>query len=59
MQFTVYQNADGQGKKAVEIASLLGSGKKVDSVKGVTADGKDAWVPFESVDASNVSDYMK
>ncbi len=59
MQFTVYQNADGQGKKAVEIASLLGSGKKVDSVKGVTADGKDAWVPFEPVDASNVSDYMK
>lgn len=59
MQFTVFQNANGQASKAIELASDLGQGKKVDKVKGVTDDGKFAWVPFEKVDSSNVDDYMK
>jgi inositol transport system substrate-binding protein len=59
MQFTVFQNAKGQAAKAIELARDLGQGKKVDSVKGVTENGKFAWVPFEKVDSSNVDDYMK
>ena len=59
MAFTVYQSAVGQGEAVVEAAIRFAGGKSVDSMEGVTDDGKYIWVPFEKVDSSNVSDYGK
>ena len=59
MAFTVYQSGSGQGSKAVEMAIDLmnnGTGK---NIEGITKDGLYVWVPFESVDSNNVSDYIK
>ena len=59
MSFTVYQSGSGQGRKAVEMAIELmnnGTGK---NIEGITKDGLYVWVPFESVDSNNVSDYIK
>lgn len=58
MSYTVFQNAQGQAKKAVEIAQALGSGKSAKGIDGVTDDLIYGWVPFEPVDSSNVSKYM-
>ena len=58
MGFTAFQNAKGQAKKAVEVASALGNGKSIKGIKGVTKDLKYGYVPFEAVDSSNVSKYM-
>lgn len=58
MAFTVLQNAKGQAASAVEAAVVLGSGGSLDSVEGSTSDGKYVYVPFEAVDASNVSKYQ-
>lgn len=57
MAFTVYQSALGQGEAAVKAAIQFAKGESVDSLEGVTEDGKYVWVPFERVDESNVSDY--
>ena len=57
MQFTVLQDAKGQAASAVKAAVVLGSGGKIDSVEGATADGKYVYVPFVPVDSSNASQY--
>lgn len=57
MAFTVYQSALGQGEAAVRAAIKFANGDSLDSLEGVTEDGKYVWVPFERVDNSNVSDY--
>ena len=59
MAFTVFQDADGQGKAAVAAAAALGKGKTISAVKGATEDGMFVWVPFVPVDASNVSQYQQ
>ncbi len=58
MSYTVFQNAKGQAKKAVEIAQALGSGKSAKGISGVPSSLLYGWVPFEPVDSSNVSKYM-
>ena len=58
MQFTVLQNAKGQAAAAVTAAVTLGSGGSLTSVEYSTTDCKYVYVPFEPVDASNVSQYQ-
>lgn len=58
MQFTVFQNAAGQAKKAVELAITLAHGGSAKGIDGVSDDLEYGWVPYEAVDASNVSKYM-
>ncbi|MCR5271647.1 MAG: substrate-binding domain-containing protein [Lachnospiraceae bacterium] len=57
MSFTVLQNAEGQASAAVHAASVLASGDSIKSVENATEDCKYIFVPFESVDSSNVSQY--
>ena len=57
MAFTVLQNAAGQGAAAVQAAILLGSNGTLNGIDGATDDGKYIYIPFEPVDASNVSKY--
>ena len=59
LAFTVYQSGAGQGSKAVEMAMELAKDGKGKNVEGITEDGLYVWVPFESIDSSNVSDYIK
>ncbi len=58
MAFTAFQNAKGQAEAAVEAAMVLGNGGSISTVEGSTSDGKYVYVPFEAVDASNVSKYQ-
>lgn len=59
MAFTVYQSATGQGEAGVKVAAMLVKGISLnDSSLDVSEDGKYIWVPFEKVEASNVSDYQ-
>jgi len=58
MKLTVYQNAKGQSKSAVEAAIKLASGGTLSGIENITDDGKYIWVPFEKVDKSNVNKYM-
>ncbi len=58
MQFTVLQNAEGQGQKAVQAAIQLSQGKSISSMEGATEDACYIYVPFEKVDSSNVKNYM-
>lgn len=48
MFMTVFQNAKAQGKVALEFALKAAQGQKIE---------KFGWVPFEPVDASNISKY--
>ena len=57
MAFTAFQNAEGQAKGALQAAKVLAGGEKLKSVEGSTKDGKYVWIPFEGVDASNVTAY--
>lgn len=57
MAFTVCQSGSGQGKAAVEAAIRFACGESLDSLEGVSEDGKYVWVPFEKVDSTNVSQY--
>lgn len=59
LAFTVYQSGAGQGSKAVEMAMELAKDGKGKNVEGITKDGLYVWVPFEGIDSSNVSDYIK
>ncbi len=58
MDFTVLQNASGQGAKAVEAIHAMAGGKSISDIEGASDNGKYIWVPFERVDASNVSQYQ-
>ncbi len=57
MAFTVCQSGAGQGEAAVKAAIRFARGESVDSLEGVSEDGKYVWVPFEKVDSTNVSQY--
>lgn len=59
LAFTVYQSGAGQGSKAVEMAMEFAKDGKGKNVEGITKDGLYVWVPFEGIDSSNVSDYIK
>lgn len=59
MAFTVCQSGAGQGQAAVKAAIQFAQGGSVDSLEGVSEDGKYVWVPFEKVDSSNVSQYSR
>lgn len=57
MAFTVFQSGVGQGEAAVKAAIRFARGESLDSLEGVSEDGKYIWVPFEKVDSTNVSQY--
>ncbi len=57
MAFTVCQSGVGQGEAAVKAAIRFARGESLDSLEGVSEDGKYVWVPFEKVDSTNVSQY--
>ncbi len=57
MAFTVCQSGTGQGEAAVKAAIRFAQGESVESLEGVSEDGKYVWVPFEKVDSANVSQY--
>lgn len=57
MAFTVCQSGVGQGRAAVQAAIRFAQGESVDSLEGVSEDGKYVWVPFEKVDSTNVAQY--
>lgn len=59
MAFTVYQSGAGQGQAAIDAAVAIASGGSVKEIEGATDDKKYVWVPFEKVDATNVTQYMK
>jgi inositol transport system substrate-binding protein len=59
MKLTVYQPAKGQSESAIDAAVNIASGHSISKLKYVTEDEKFIWVPFEKVDKSNVSKYMK
>ena len=50
LKVTVFQNAAGQGKGAVDAALKLAAGEKVE---------KKVWVPFELVTPANLANYAK
>ena len=47
---TVFQDADGQGGGAVDVAKKAVSGEKVE---------KETWVPFKLVTPENLKDFKK
>jgi ABC-type sugar transport system substrate-binding protein len=51
LQVTVFQNAAGQGRGAVDTALKLAKGDKI-------ADPM-VWVPFELVTPANIDNYLK
>ena len=57
MAFTVCQSGAGQGEAAVKAAIQFAKGESVDSLEGVSEDGKYVRGPFEKVDSTNVSQY--
>ncbi|NLL78860.1 MAG: substrate-binding domain-containing protein [Clostridiales bacterium] len=59
MAFTVYQSGVGQGQAAVEMAVRIARNADLQEMEGITEDEMYVWVPFERVDSSNVSQYMK
>ncbi len=50
LKVTVFQDAAGQGKGALDAALALAQGEKVD---------KAVWVPFKLVTPENIGDFMK
>lgn len=59
MAFTVYQSASGQGEAGVKTAlALVNGASAADMGLDVSEDNKYVWVPFEKVDAGNVSQYQ-
>ena len=50
LKVTVFQNAAGQGKGAVDAALALAAGKTVE---------KKVYIPFELVTPANIANYMK
>ncbi|MBR3570379.1 MAG: substrate-binding domain-containing protein [Oscillibacter sp.] len=61
MYMTVFQNADGQGRGALQAAMNLVNGAPLNEGTEFEVDAENPhilWVPFEPVDASNVADYQ-
>ena len=61
MYMTVFQNADGQGRGALQAAVNLLNGAPINEGTEFETDADNPsilWVPFEPVDASNVADYQ-
>ena len=61
MYMTVFQNADGQGRGALQAAANLLNGNPINEGTEFEVDAENPhilWVPFEPVDASNVADYQ-
>lgn len=58
LSFTVYQNAEGQSKKAVEVAIALANGKSTKSIEGADDNNICFYVDFEAVSKTNVSSYQ-
>lgn len=58
MDFTVYQPMSAQIETAVKAALSLAEGKDLKEIEGASGDGKYILLPFEKVDASNVSKYQ-
>ncbi|MCR5666440.1 MAG: substrate-binding domain-containing protein [Eubacterium sp.] len=58
MVFTSFQNADGQAEYAVKAAKLLANGQSISSLEGVDEENTCVIIPYEEVDASNVSSYQ-
>lgn len=58
MQFTVLQDVAGQSKAAVQACITIVNGGNISDVDGGADDNMFVWVPFQKVDASNVSDYL-
>ncbi|MCR4756964.1 MAG: substrate-binding domain-containing protein [Butyrivibrio sp.] len=57
ISFSVLQNAKGQGAAAVDAAIALSKGESIKNIEYATEDCKYIFIPFEPVDASNVSNY--
>lgn len=58
MDFTVYQPMSAQIETAVKAALNLAEGKSLEEIEGTSEDGKYILLPFEKVDAGNVSEYQ-
>lgn len=58
MDFTVYQPMSSQIAAAVEAAVKLSGGESVSEIDCASKDGKYILLPFEKVDAANVSQYQ-
>jgi inositol transport system substrate-binding protein len=58
MQFTVLQDAAGQAAGAVQACITMANGGDITDVEGGSEDKMFVWIPFQGVDASNVSDFM-
>lgn len=58
MQFTVLQDAKSQGLAAVQAAKELSNGKDISGIENAADDEKAIWIPFQKVDASNVSQFQ-
>ena len=59
LDFTVYQPMDAQIEMAVKAAKRLAGGGSINKLDGASADGKYILIPFEKVDAKNISKYQK
>lgn len=57
MDFTVYQPMSAQITAAIEAAERLAAGQSIRDIEYATEDGKYILIPFEKVDAGNVSQY--
>lgn len=58
MDFTVYQPMSAQINAAVTAAKNLAEGKGIGGIEGAAKDGRYILLPFEKVDANNVSSYQ-
>lgn len=57
MDFTVYQPMSDQITAAIRAAEKLAEGQSIEDIEYATEDGKYILIPFEKVDANNVSQY--
>ena len=57
MDFTVYQPTSAQITAAIEAAGKLAAGESIADIEYASEDGKYILIPFEKVDAGNVSQY--
>ena len=57
MDFTVYQPTSAQITAVIEAAGKLAAGQSIKDIEYASEDGKYILIPFEKVDAENVSQY--